>query len=141
MLSQAGLPKVFWAKVVNTTTYLLTLSPVSNLQFKTPFEMWYGKPADYTNLQMFDCEAYVLYTPVGKTKLDPRSRKCIFLGYQKGVKGYQLWDPKMEKLVVNIDVSFNELPSLKEGEKEHVERVEGEIEHEFAPELVVHQRL
>ncbi|CAM6082590.1 unnamed protein product [Calypogeia fissa] len=99
--------------------------------------MWYGKPANYSRLRVFGCEAYVLHTPVGRTKLDPRSRKCIFLGYDKSVKGYRLWDPETKKLVISRDVSFNELSSLKEGEKVPTTQVEGEVEHEFAPKSVV----
>ncbi|XP_073113605.1 uncharacterized protein [Elaeis guineensis] len=43
-----------------------------------------------------------------RTKLDRNSRRCIFLGYAKGVKGYRLWDPTTHKIVVSRDVVFNE---------------------------------
>ena len=43
-----------------------------------------------------------------KTKLDRNSRRYIFLGYAKGVKWYQLWDPTTHKIVVSRDVIFNE---------------------------------
>ena len=72
--------------------------------------------------------------------MDPLSKKCIFLGYQTGVKGYRLWDPIACKVIVSRDVSFNEPRLLKEGEKaqapliDNVESplnaIEGEINHD-----------
>ncbi|CAM6102302.1 unnamed protein product [Calypogeia fissa] len=87
MLSQASLPQVFWAEVVNTTTYLLTLSPVSSIDFKTPYEMWYKRPANYSSLRVFGCEAFAHVPKEKKMKLDAKATRCVFLGYQKGVKG------------------------------------------------------
>ena len=50
-----------------------------------------------------------------KTKLYPKSRKCIFLDYANGVKGYRLWDPTTLKVIVSRDMIFaeNELQRKK----------------------------
>ncbi|RDX94061.1 hypothetical protein CR513_23595, partial [Mucuna pruriens] len=60
-------------------------------------EVWNGKPADYSSLRVFGCPVYVMYNSQERTKLDPKSRKCIFLGYADNVKGYRLWDPTAHK--------------------------------------------
>ncbi|KAH9745518.1 hypothetical protein KPL70_004102 [Citrus sinensis] len=73
---------------------------------KTAIEMWTGKPADYSYLHAFGCPAYVMYNAQERTKLDPKSRICIFLGYADGVKGYHLWDPTAHKIVISRDVIF-----------------------------------
>ena len=44
-------------------------------------------------------------------------RQCIFLGYQKGVKGFKLWDPKVNKVVTNRDVIFDEKAMLQNKKK------------------------
>jgi hypothetical protein len=49
-----------------------------------------------------------MYNTQEVSKLDLKSRKCVFLGYTDGVKGYRLWDPTAHKVVINRDVIFAE---------------------------------
>ena len=116
MLSQSGLSHEFWAEAVNTATYVVNLSPSSAINFSTPFELRHKRVADYSRLKVFGCAAYPLIPNENRTKLDPTSTKCQFLGYASGVKGYRLWDPVACKVIVSRDVSFDEPISLKEGE-------------------------
>lgn len=48
-----------------------------------------------------------------RTKLDAKLKKCIFLGYAKGIKGYILWDLELKKKVISRNVVFNEANMLK----------------------------
>jgi len=78
--------KDFWDEVINTTCYLVNRSPSTTFEFKTPFEVRFGWPTDYPNLRIFGCPAYA---HVRDGKLEPSSKKCIFIGYATGVKGYR----------------------------------------------------
>ncbi|KAL2614222.1 hypothetical protein R1flu_025914 [Riccia fluitans] len=140
MLSHSSLPPEFWAEAINTVAYLVNLSPCSAVQLKTPFELWHKRVPDYSKLQVFGCVSYAHTPRENRMKLDPKAKKCYFLGYKQGVKGYRLWDPVDCKLIVSRDVSFNKARSLKEGEKaqapdidkseSHPSEVGGEIIHD-----------
>ncbi|KAG8473450.1 hypothetical protein CXB51_035780 [Gossypium anomalum] len=112
MLSNSNLPKSFWAEAASTACFLINRSPSVAIKKKTPQEVWSGNPANYFDLKIFGCPAYV---HVNNGKLEPRSIKCVFLGYKAGVKGYKLWCPENRKVVISRDVVFDEtamLPNL-----------------------------
>ena len=86
MRLNAGLPKVFWAETINITSFIINRSPSLAIDFKILEEVWLGRPVDYSSLKIFSCPAYV-HTSSGEcSKLDSKSRKCVFLGFEKGVK-------------------------------------------------------
>ena len=44
--------------------------------------------------------------------MKPRAAKCIFLDYKSGVKGFKLWNPETQKVVISINIIFNESAML-----------------------------
>ena len=60
-------------------------------------------------MRVFGCTAYA---HVDNGKLEPRDVKCIFLGYKSSVKGFKLWNPKTQKVVISRNVIFNETSML-----------------------------
>jgi hypothetical protein len=40
--------------------------------------------------------------------LQPKSEKCIFVGYSEGVNGYRLLQPYSNEIIIRIDVKFDE---------------------------------
>ncbi|KAH9736371.1 hypothetical protein KPL71_018077 [Citrus sinensis] len=111
MLINSKLPRSFWAEAVNTASYLVNRSPSSAIGFKTPEELWKGKPANYQNLRVFGCPAYL---HINQGKLEARALKGVFVGYPEGVKGYKIWCKDQGKCIVSRDVMFHESVLLKE---------------------------
>src|SRR4051812_38769855 len=101
MRLHAGLPETFWAESVNYAAYLVNRSPSTLLDAKCAEEVCSGKDIDYSTLRVFGCKAYVHIPSDERNKLKPNSLECIFLGFEKGVKGYRLWDSKNKKKVLN----------------------------------------
>ena len=113
MLSNAGLNRHFWAEAASIACYLINRSPSIAIDKKIPIEIWSGSPADYMQLRFFRCTAYA---HVDNGKLEPRATKCIFLGYKQGVKGYKLWNPQTQKVVISKNVIFNEFVMLPDNQ-------------------------
>lgn len=61
-----------------------------------------------SNLRIFGCQAYVHISSEDRSKFYHKSKQCIFIGYNKGVKGNKLWDPIKRRVVSNRDVVFVE---------------------------------
>ncbi|KAG8498693.1 hypothetical protein CXB51_005074 [Gossypium anomalum] len=106
-------PQQNGAEAASTACFLINRSPSVAIEKKTPQEVWSGNPANYSDLKIFGCPAYA---HVNNGKLEPRSIKCVFLGYKAGVKGYKLWCPENRKVVISRDVVFDDetamLPNL-----------------------------
>ena len=110
MLSNADLTQGFWAKAVATVVHLINRSPSKVLDKEAVAKMvWSSKKPSYKHLRVFGSEVYSHIPKEFWNKLEPKSRKCIFLGYGEfGEMGYQLWDAESRKVVCSNDVYFNE---------------------------------
>jgi len=97
---------------VGTTCYLVNRAPSSTLDENTPHEVCTSKKPSLTDLMVFACDAYVHVPKENKSNLDKKDRKCIFIGYKYGLKGYNLWNPKNEKAVYSQDVVFREIKDV-----------------------------
>ena len=101
LLSNASLPKQFWAEAANMLVYLINRLPSLAIGKRTPQEVWTGSLCDYSFLRIFGCPTY---DRVNIGKLEPRSVKCIFIGFKLGVKGYKLYQPEYQKIIYSRDV-------------------------------------
>ena len=116
MLSNAGSGKEFLDKVVTYACHLINRLPSTAIEDKIPLEVWFGQPVfDYDSLHVF---SYTTYFHVKESKLDPRAKKSIFLGFSLGIKGYRLWCPSSKKIASTKDLTFYESSMLKKLENQ-----------------------
>lgn len=117
MLSHAKLPKSFWAEAMFTAVYLINHSPSVPLEGDVPQRVWTVKYVSYKHLRVFGCRAFV-HVPINeRSKLDKKTKECIFLGYSEDEFGYRLWDPRDRKVVRSRDVVFFEDQTIEDCEK------------------------
>ena len=57
---------------------------------------------------MFGCRAFAHILDNERSKLDGKTKECIFLGYLYDHFGYRLWDPEKQKVFRSRDVVFFE---------------------------------
>lgn len=108
MIFDAKLDMKFWAEAANTAVYLINRSVSSGLVDKTPFEMWYGKKPDVSNIRIFGSDVMVHIPKVKRTKWNAKSQKMILVGYEQNVKGYRLFNPINNNIITSRDVVIME---------------------------------
>lgn len=85
LLAKAQLPHSLWGEACLTAAYLYNRTPHSGLQFKTPYEMKYGKTPDISNIKTFG--SITFYKSKGKhvRKLDDRVQKGVLVGFNEAL--------------------------------------------------------
>ena len=58
------------------------------------------------NLRIFGCSAYAHIPKDERSKMDPKAKKSIFLGYGIGVKGYRLFDTETHRKSSIAEMSY-----------------------------------
>ncbi|GIL76859.1 hypothetical protein Vretifemale_6396, partial [Volvox reticuliferus] len=84
MLVESELPQQLWAEALATANYLRNISPVAGANKVTPHEAFMGTKPDISHLRVFGCAAYAHVPKEKRNKLEPVSRKGIFVGYEHG---------------------------------------------------------
>lgn len=92
-------------RVVN---YVLNRCATRALNLTMPYERLYGVPPDLTRLRVIGCTAYVHIPSDERTKLQPKARRCVLVGYNDESKAYRCWNPLARCIVTTNDVTFFE---------------------------------
>jgi hypothetical protein len=86
LLKTKKMPKEFWAETVDCAIYLSNRCPTKNLNDMTPQEAWSGRKPNVYHLKVFGSISYVDVDDQIGTKLDDKSKKIIFVGYDKKIQ-------------------------------------------------------
>ena len=86
----AKLPKVFWGEALMTIVHVINLSPSYVLdQGDTSQRVWLEKDVFYDYLKVFGCSTFMHIFKDKRSKLDVKTKQCIFLNYgEDGEFGY-----------------------------------------------------
>jgi len=134
LMKAKGLPAEFWGEAVSTAVFILNRSPTKALKGQTPYEAWHGRKPSVAFMRTFGCVAHAKNTKSGLDKLEDRSTKMVFLGYEEGSKAYRLYDPASGKVVVSRDVVFDEAAAWNWGKTATGEAGAGGIHDTFTIE-------
>ena len=101
-----------WTEALSNPVYVRNRYPSSVLPSMTPYEALTGEKPSVGHLRQFGCPCFVHIPKEERTKLDPKAKKCVFLGSGSDrVKGYCVFDEQLGKTVISRDVQFDECNS------------------------------
>ncbi len=87
-------------------THIVNRVSTKSLNRMTPEEAWSGKKLSVENLKVFGCQVFMKQHR-NKSKWEPRSKICMYLGPGNMIQSHQLWDVKMEHIIISRDVLFD----------------------------------
>ncbi|KAK2409531.1 putative mitochondrial protein [Trifolium repens] len=108
LLFQSKLPNTFWSYAVSHAVFLINRVTTSVLHQKSPYQLLYDSIPDISLYKVFGCLCFASTLSSHRTKLDPRARKSVFLGYKTGYKGYVLYDLYSNEIFISRNVTFYE---------------------------------
>lgn len=107
MLHMKNIPQELWTESYNCAVYTLNRTSFSSIS-ATPYELWFERKSKLDHLRIFGCEAYMHIPDCKWRKLDPKSIKCIFVGYCDTMKAYRLWNATNRRIKYSRCL-FNEI--------------------------------
>jgi hypothetical protein len=90
MMSLFDLSISFWGYALENAAFILNRAPSKSVE-TTPYELWHDKKPRLSFLKVWGGEAYV--KKLQPDKLEPKSEKCIFVGYPRETLGYTFYHP------------------------------------------------
>ncbi|CAL1360546.1 unnamed protein product [Linum trigynum] len=114
LLSHSKLPQSFWGEALLAAVYVWNRSPSVPLKYDAPEKVWTGKEVSYKHLRVFGCKAFVHIPKDERSKLDSKTRPCVFIGYGQNEFGYRFFDPIQKKLIRSRDAVFIENETIED---------------------------
>ena len=83
MMFHANVPINFWAEAVNTAVHLQNRNPTESLNMKTPYEYWFGKKPELSNLKVSDWSVKSIHLAIyDRSLLLDREKQCLLAIHQ-----------------------------------------------------------
>jgi len=101
IMHEANMPASFWNHAVAAYVYVWNRLPTAPLPKTTPYEEWYKKKPDMSNLRVWGCAAYVYIQRDKRKLLQSHMQKCVFVGYPVGYKGCQFYNSVTKKFIIS----------------------------------------
>ncbi|GJT37484.1 ribonuclease H-like domain-containing protein [Tanacetum coccineum] len=109
---QANLPIDFWGECVLTAGYLINQTPFMVLKGKMPHKLLHDK-------------------------FSSKSRRCIFVGYPYGKKGWRVYDLELGVFLVSQDIVFSEMEfPYMDNSSHHLEPISSSINVDMCDDSV-----
>ena len=109
-LIESQLPLFLWAEAVECAVYTKNRSPTAAIKDKTPFEVFWSRKPDISNLRVFGSQCYVHNDAPSRQKFDNHAIPAIFIGYSLALKAWKYFIPVKQKAGTSRNITFDEHP-------------------------------
>jgi hypothetical protein len=131
MMNEKNIGQTYWVEVIHTTIHVLNKAHLRPHTDKTPYELWYGRPASIKHFKVFGSKCYIKNNDENLGKYDDMADEGIFLGYATNSKGYICYNKRLHRLVDCIDIKVDEgIPVREVNNTESTTKDEDEVEAE-----------
>ena len=108
MLFDQGLPLFLWTEAYRTVVYIQNRCPHTALGRNTPKEVFTGTRPDVSHIHIFGSVCYFHVHVDNRKNLDPSREKVLLVGYSEISKAYRIYIPTRRRIIMNMDVKFDE---------------------------------
>lgn len=103
-----NLDESLWAEAVNYVVFTLNQTGTSSVKGKSPADLWFGRRIDINKLRIFGCDCYVLIEDHKRGKIEKKSEKGIFVGYDIDSPGFRVYVSNNNDVISSSNVLFDE---------------------------------
>ncbi len=112
ILHDSRVPFRLWGELATTVNHLRQRTPSTSLNGETPYQRWFGIPADVSNLRALWSEVY-MHQPVRRRTHRKLAARAVgpfrLVGYHPTKQGnYRLYDESTDSIIDARDVTINE---------------------------------
>ncbi|CAD7087792.1 unnamed protein product [Hermetia illucens] len=106
---EAQIHKKYWPEIVCAATYLKNRTLKNTVEKKTPYEIFFGRKSDVSNLKLYGSKAFLrIPEQKGKSKWDKKAEMGVLVGYSEN--GYRILINGSITVARNIEI-------VEQGEK------------------------
>jgi hypothetical protein len=78
MMNEKNIGQTYWVEEIHTTIHVLNKAHLRPQSDKTPYELWYGRPASIKHFKVFGSKCYIKNNDENLGKYDDRADEGIF---------------------------------------------------------------
>lgn len=102
-----------WDEAINYAVFTINQTGKSSVKDKSPAELWFGRTVNLSKLRSFGCECFVLIEDHKRKKMDRKSVKGIFVGYDFDSPCYRIYLEDKKEVLCSDNVIFNGKSEIK----------------------------
>jgi hypothetical protein len=108
MIQSKGLSLKYWVEAINCANCIVNHTPTKDFKNITSDEASTKIKLDVSQFCVFGSIAWTHIPDAKRKALQPKSDKCIFIGYSDDIKGYRLLQAHCNEIIIIRDVKFDE---------------------------------